>query len=238
MRPLHIELLKMQRWVIDQGLRLLVIFEGRDASGKGGAIKRVTKHLNPRHCSVVALAKPTASERTQWYFQRYVQHLPAAGQIVLFDRSWYNRAGIERVMGFCTAEEVERFLQDAPQLERMLAGSSIRLVKLYFAVDQAEQKRRVDKRRTNPLKRWKLTPLDDEALRRWDEYTAAEDEMFARTSIPEAPWVRVDANDRRAARVNVVRYLLQQLAYPDKSHELLDVDPAIVRLVPTVGGRP
>ncbi len=237
LRPLHVELLKMQRHVADTGARLLAIFEGRDAAGKGTAIRRITEHLNPRGCRIVALPKPTERERSQWYFQRHAAHLPAAGEIVIFDRSWYNRAGLERVMGFCTPEEAETFLEAVPALERMLVRDGIRLFKLYFTVTRAEQARRLERRRIDPLQAWKTTPLDLEAQARWDDYTRAEAEMFRRTSTREAPWTLIDANDLRRARVQTIRYLLASVDYPDRDESLVEVDPAVVRVLGP-GGRP
>ncbi len=231
MRPLHIELLKMQRWVAETGQRVLIIFEGRDAAGKSSAIKRMTAHMNPRGCRIVALAKPTERERTEWYFQRYVAHLPAGGEIAVFDRSWYNRAGLERVMGFCTDAEAEEFLRSVPELERMLVRSGLRMFKLYFTVGKEEQARRLGRRRTNPLEHWKTTPLDLEAQARWADYTRAEKEMLERTSTPEAPWAIVDANDLPRARLQAIRFLLGGLDYPRTGRSLLEVDPAVVRPV-------
>jgi polyphosphate kinase len=232
LRPLHIELLKVQRWVAESGSRLAIIFEGRDAAGKGSAIKHVTKHLNPRSCRVVALSKPTPQELGQWYFQRYVAHLPAAGEITIFDRSWYNRAGLERVMGFCDEPQAEAFLCAAPAFEEMLVGSGLTLMKYYFSVSKEEQARRLQRRRTSPLKQWKVTPLDLQAQAKWDAYSAAECEMFKRSSSPWAPWVWVDANDKRQARLQVIRHLLASLDYPDKSKELLAADPNLVKQMP------
>ena len=228
MRPLHIELLKLQRWVGASGTKVLAIFEGRDAAGKGGAIKRIAKHLNPRGCRIVALGKPSDAERGQWYFQRYVPHLPSPGEIVLFDRSWYNRAGLERVMGYCTPAQAEEFLATVPEFEHALARSGIRLFKFWFSVTREEQARRIEKRRTDPLRQWKVTPLDLEAQARWDDYTRAEEETFHRTSTPHAPWLRVSADDKRLARLHVIRTLLRDLPYEGKDATLLAVDPAIV----------
>jgi len=231
LRPLVIELLKMQRWVQSSGQRILSIFEGRDAAGKGGAIKRIGKHLNPRGCRVVALGMRTERERTEWYFQRYVAHLPAGGEIVFFDRSWYNRAGIERVMGFCTPSETEEFLGAAPEFERLLMRSGIRLFKYYFAISREEQARRIEKRRANPLKQWKLSPLDLQAQSKWEEYTRAETEMFRHTSTMEAPWTRVNSDDKRRARVEVVRHFLAALDYPGKDRTLPQPNPGVVSAV-------
>lgn len=237
MKPLHVELLKLQRWVAKTGTKVLAIFEGRDAAGKGGAIKRITKHLNPRGCRVVALGKPTDAERGQWYFQRYVSHLPSPGEIVLFDRSWYNRAGLERVMGYCSPDQAEEFLESVPEFEAALVRSGIVFFKLYFDVSREEQARRLAKRRTDPLKQWKVTPLDLEAQHRWADYTKAEAEMFRRTSTKSCPWIRVDADDKRAARVNVIRWILRALPYDDRKDKLLEIDGDIMTPVKSVKGR-
>jgi polyphosphate kinase len=212
---LQCELLKLQRWVHARKLRLVVIFEGRDAAGKGGVLKRVVERLDPRHCHVAALGIPTERERRQWYFQRYVPHLPASGEISFFDRSWYNRAGVERVMGFCSDEEYEEFLETAPQFERMLIRSGFILIKYWFSISFEEQRRRLQERLQNPLKQWKLSPIDIESLRRWDRYTEAKEIMFARTHTREAPWWIVDADDKRKARLNCIRHLLAQIPYSD-----------------------
>ena len=235
LQPLHIELLKMQRWLADEGQRLLVIFEGRDAAGKGGVIKRMVKHLNPRGYRVVALNKPTAHEQSQWYFQRYVAHLPAGGEIVFFDRSWYNRAGIERVMGFCTPPQVEEFFQSVTEFERMQVRSGTLLAKFYLSIDRAEQRRRIEVRQQNPLKHWKLTPLDLKSLDHWEDYSAAETEMLGRTATEVAPWVWVDANDKRRSRLNIIRYLLTQLDYPDKDSGVLTLEAGMIRRIPPTG---
>ena len=212
---LQIELVKLQEWVRQEGLRVVVIFEGRDAAGKGGTIKRVTEALNPRVCRVVALPSPTDRERSQWYFQRYVEQLPAAGEIVLFDRSWYNRAGVERVMGFATAEEVEDFFRDCPEFERMLMRSGITLVKYWFSVSDEEQDRRFQDRLDNPLKRWKFSEMDLEGRDRWEEYSRAKDEMFKYTDTKDSPWWVVDGNDKKRARLNTISHLLSQISYDD-----------------------
>jgi polyphosphate kinase 2 len=212
---LQCELVKLQRWVHAKKLRLVVIFEGRDAAGKGGVLKRVVERLDPRHCHVAALGTPTERERRQWYFQRYVSHLPAGGEIAFFDRSWYNRAGVERVMGFCSDEEYEEFLDTAPQFERMLIRSGIILIKYWFSISFGEQRRRLQERLQNPLKQWKLSPMDIESLRRWDRYTEAKETMFARTHSEAAPWWIVDADDKRKARLNCIRHLLAQIPYRD-----------------------
>ena len=202
------ELVKLQEWIKDQGLKVVVIFEGRDAAGKGGVIKRITLRLNPRVCRVVALAAPTEREQTQWYFQRYVPHLPAAGEMALFDRSWYNRAGVERVMGFCTDEEYREFLHACPTFERMLVRSGIILIKYWFSVSDAEQERRFHARIEDRTRRWKLSPMDLESRTRWVEYSRAKDEMFAHTDIKQAPWYVVDADSKRRARLNCIHHLL------------------------------
>ena len=226
---LQIELGKVQRWVKDQGHRILVIFEGRDAAGKGGTIKRFTQHLNPRGARIVALAKPSDVERTQWYFQRYVQHLPSAGELCFFDRSWYNRAGVERVMGFCTAEEYEEFLWQAPLFEEMLVRSGIRLTKFWLTVTQKEQHQRFHDRRTDPLKRWKLSPIDEASLDKWDEYTRAREAMFDHTDTPHAPWTIVRTDDKRRGRLAALRAFLAPLDYPDKDVQAIGTpDPKIV----------
>ena len=216
---LQIELVKMVGWIKHRGLKVVVVFEGRDAAGKGGVIKRITQHLSPRICRVAALPAPTERERTQWYFQRYVPHLPAAGEMVLFDRSWYNRAGVERVMGFCTEEEHQEFLRACPEFERMLVRSGIQLVKYWFSVSDEEQERRFRSRIELPHKRWKLSPMDLESRRRWVEYSKAKDEMFAHTDIQQAPWYVVDADVKKRARLNCIRHLLGQVPYEDLTPE-------------------
>jgi polyphosphate kinase 2 len=215
LRRLHVELVKLQEWVRYRGLKVVCLFEGRDAAGKGGAIKRISECLNPRVCRVVALPTPTEKEKTQWYFQRYVAHLPSAGEIVLFDRSWYNRAGVERVMGFCTESEYLEFMHSCPEFERMLVRSGIILVKYWFSVSDEEQERRFQARIKNPTKRWKLSPMDLESRRRWAEYSRAKDEMFAVTDIKQAPWYVVNAEDKKCARLNVIRHLLSMISYKD-----------------------
>jgi polyphosphate kinase len=233
MRGLQIELLKLQRSIKATGARLVVVFEGRDAAGKGGTIKRFTENLNPRGARVVALEKPTERERTEWYLQRYIAHLPAAGEIVLFDRSWYNRAGVERVMGFCQPEECMEFLREAPEFERMLARDGITLVKFWFSVSRAEQLRRFAKRQLDPVKQWKLSPIDVASLDKWDDYTAAKESMFFFTDLPEAPWTVVRSNDKRRARLEAMRYLLSVFAYRGKDAELVGLpDPLIVGPAP------
>ncbi|MBB3219510.1 polyphosphate kinase 2 [Pseudoduganella umbonata] len=210
---LQAELVKLQDWVVHTGHRVVILFEGRDAAGKGGVIKRIAQRLNPRVCRVVALPAPNDRERTQWYFQRYVCHLPAAGEIVLFDRSWYNRAGVERVMGFCTDEEYEEFFQTVPGFERMLARSGIQLIKYWFSISDEEQNARFLSRIHDPLKQWKLSPMDLESRRRWEEYTKAKEIMLERTHIPEAPWWVVQGVDKKKARLNCIAHLLAQIPY-------------------------
>jgi polyphosphate kinase 2 len=212
---LQIELVKLQEWVKHKGLKVVVIFEGRDAAGKGGVIKRITEPMNPRLCRVEALGTPTEREKTQWYFQRYVARLPAAGEIVLFDRSWYNRAGVERVMGFCTEEEYKEFLRSCPEFERMLIRSGIILLKYWFSVSDDEQERRFQARIKDPTKRWKLSPMDLESRERWVEYSKAKDEMFAYTDIKQAPWYVVNADDKESARLNAIHHLLSVVPYKD-----------------------
>ncbi|MFO1162122.1 MAG: polyphosphate kinase 2 [Reyranellaceae bacterium] len=213
------ELVKLQDWVARKKLKVVVLFEGRDAAGKGGVIKRVTQRLNPRICRTVALSAPTDRERTQWYFQRYVSHLPAGGEIVLFDRSWYNRAGVERVMGFCSEADVAEFFRTVPEFERMLVRSGIVLIKYWFSITDEEQNERFLMRIHDPLKQWKLSPMDLESRRRWEDYTKAKEEMLARTHIPEAPWWVVEGNDKKKARLNCIYHLLQQIPYDEVQHE-------------------
>ena len=222
---LQIELVKMQEWIRATGRRLVVIFEGRDAAGKGGAIKTITLSLNPRSARVVALPAPTERESTEWYFQRYIAHLPSAGEMVLFDRSWYNRAGVERVMGFCTEEEYQEFLRSVPELERMLIRSGITLVKYWFSVSDAEQERRFQARLEDPTKRWKLSPMDLESRARWVEYSKAKDDMFASTDTKQAPWYVVNADDKKRARLNVIHHLLSLVPYEDLTPEPIILPP-------------
>ncbi len=222
---LQIELVKLQEWVKAKELKVVVLFEGRDAAGKGGTIKRITESLNPRVCRVVALVTPTEREKTQWYFQRYVPHLPAAGEIVLFDRSWYNRAGVEHVMGFCTDEEYEEFMRSCPEFERMLVRSGIILIKYWFSVSDEEQERRFQSRITDPAKRWKLTPMDLESRQRWVEYSRAKDIMFAHTDIKQAPWYVVEADVKKRARLNCIRHLLSLFPYEDLTPEPIELPP-------------
>jgi polyphosphate kinase 2 len=220
---LQAELVKMQEWVRREGERVVVVFEGRDAAGKGSTIKRVTQYLNPRVARIVALPVPTERERTQWYFQRYVEHLPAAGEIVLFDRSWYNRAGVERVLGYCTPEEHQRFLRQCPIFERMLVEDGIRLHKYWFSVSDVEQQRRFESRLTDPMRRWKLSTTDLESVTRWEDYSRAKDDMFVHTDIPEARWNVVESDDKRRSRVNMIAHLLSQVPYEDVEAPLLDL---------------
>jgi polyphosphate kinase 2 len=220
---LQIELIKLQTWVVHTGAKIVVLFEGRDSAGKGGAIKRITQRLNPRVCRVVALPAPNERERTQWYFQRYTPHLPGAGEIVLFDRSWYNRAGVERVMGFATAEQVEQFFQDVPLFERMLVRSGIVLLKYWFSITDQEQQLRFLMRIHDPMKQWKLSPMDLQSRVRWEDYTEAKEEMFDRTNIPEARWFIVEGNDKRRARLNCIHHFLQQIPYTDVPHPQIEL---------------
>ncbi len=222
---LHMELVKMQYWIRATGKKLVVLFEGRDAAGKGGAIKCLAEPLNPRGCRVVALGKPSDIERTQWYFQRYVAHLPAAGEIVLFDRSWYNRAGVEHVMGFCTQEEYTEFLRSCPDFERMLVRSGIILLKYWFSVSDEEQERRFHDRAGNPARRWKLSDLDMQSRDKWVEFSRAKDELFKYTDIKQAPWYTVEADDKRRARLNCIAHLLSMVPYEDATPPPLKLPP-------------
>jgi polyphosphate kinase len=222
---LHIELVKLQEWIKYKGLKVVIIFEGRDAAGKGGAIKRITESLNPRYCRVVALGTPTEREKTQWYFQRYVAHLPAAGEIVLFDRSWYNRAGVERVMGFCTEHEYAEFLRSCPEFERMLVRSGIILIKYWFSVSDQEQEKRFRDRIQDPTKRWKLSPMDLQSRARWVEYSKAKDAMFAATDIKQAPWYVVNADNKPRARLNCISHFLDLIPYEDLTPEKFELPP-------------
>ena len=223
LRKLHVELVKLQEWVKHKGLKVVVIFEGRDAAGKGGAIKRITESLNPRVCRVVALATPTEREKTQWYFQRYIAHLPSAGEIVLFDRSWYNRAGVERVMGFCTEDEYREFMHSCPQFERMLLRSGIILIKYWFSVNDKEQEERFQQRLNDPTKHWKLSPMDVESLSRWVDYSKAKDEMFSYTDIKECPWYVVNADNKKTARLNCIRHLLTMIPHREVPRKKVDL---------------
>ncbi len=221
----QIELVKLQEWIRARGLRVVVLFEGRDAAGKGGAIKRITESLNPRICRVVALGTPTERERGQWYFQRYVAQLPAAGEMVLFDRSWYNRAGVEQVMGFCTPDEYREFFHSCPEFERMLVRAGLILLKYWFSVSDAEQERRFQSRLTDPLRRWKLSPMDLQSRTKWVDYSRAKDEMFLHTDIPEAPWWVVEADSKKRARLNCIHHLLRAIPYGDLTPPPLTLPP-------------
>ena len=222
---LQIELVKLQQWVHEKGLRVVVLFEGRDAAGKGGTITRITQNLNPRVCRVVALATPTEREKTQWYFQRYVAHLPAAGEMVLFDRSWYNRAGVERVMGYCTNEEYWDFLRACPKFERMLIHSGIIIIKYWFSVSEKEQEKRFQSRLKDPTKRWKLSNMDIESRKRGVEYSQAKDEMFSYTDTKYCPWYVVEADDKKRARLNCIAHLLSQVPYKDVKQKIVELPP-------------
>jgi polyphosphate kinase 2 len=222
---LQIELVKCQEWIKARGLKVVVLFEGRDAAGKGGAIKTITLSLNPRYARVAALPAPSERERSQWYFQRYVEHLPAAGEMVLFDRSWYNRAGVERVMGFCTEEEYQEFMRSCPEFERMLVRSGLTLVKYWFSVSDDEQERRFQARIDDPTKRWKLSPMDLQSRARWVEFSMAKDEMFAHTDIKQSPWYVVNADDKKRARLNVIHHLLSLIPYADLTPEPIVLPP-------------
>jgi polyphosphate kinase len=225
LEKLQIQLVRLQEWILHRNLQVMVIFEGRDTAGKGGTIKRILERLNARYARVVALGTPTERERSQWYFQRYIQHLPAGGEIVLFDRSWYNRAGVERVMGFCTPDEYEEFLRTCPQIERVLVRSGIVLVKYWLSISDEEQERRFLDRINNPGKQWKLSPMDLEARARWVDFAEAKDEMFAYTDIREAPWHVVDANNKREARLNLISHLLSLIPYEEVPHEKMTLPP-------------
>ena len=228
-RQLQIELLKMQRWVKENGERIVMLFEGRDAAGKGGTIKRFMEHLNPRGARVVALDKPSEQEKGQWYFQRYIEQLPTSGEIVLFDRSWYNRAGVERVMGFCSPVQYNQFMHQAPDFERMLNADGIRLMKFWFSVGRKEQLRRFTARKNDPLKQWKLSPMDLASLDRWDEYTRAKEDMFFYTNTADAPWTVVKSNDKKRARLETMKYVLSQIPYEGKDESVVgQYDPLIV----------
>lgn len=228
LHDLQVELVKLQKHFIAHGERILVILEGRDSGGKDGTIKRIIQHLSPRETRVVALGKPSERDRTSWYFQRYVPHLPSAEEMVLFNRSWYNRAGVERVMGFCSDAEYEEFMETVPAFEQMLIRSGIRLFKYYLDISKDEQKKRLAERRTDPLKQWKMSPIDAVAQKHWNDYSAARNEMFARTHSALAPWTVVRANDKKLARLNVIKDLLERMAYADKDHALICPNPDIV----------
>jgi len=226
---LQVELLKFQNHVKENGLRVLMLFEGRDAAGKGGTIKRITEHLNPRGAKVVALEKPSNTERTQWYFQRYVSYLPSAGEMVLFDRSWYNRAGVEPVMGFCTEEEHKEFLREVPEFEKMIVNSGIIFIKFYFSVSKKEQAKRFDKRINDPLKQYKISPVDTEAQKLWDKYTIAKYSMLLSTHMPYAEWTVIKSDNKKKARINCIKHILSHVDYPDKiSSDHLNIDTSIL----------
>ncbi|WPF66809.1 MULTISPECIES: polyphosphate kinase 2 [unclassified Corynebacterium] len=223
LKRLQAELVDMQQWVVETGARLVIVMEGRDAAGKGSAIKRITQYLNPRTCRIEALPAPTSREKGQWYFQRYVEKLPTAGEIVIFDRSWYNRAGVERVMGFATSEEYRRFLHQAPIFERLLVEDGIMLRKYWFSVSDEEQIARFESRRNDPLRRWKLSPMDLQSITRWEEYSRAKDEMFVHTDIPAAPWYTVESEDKKRSRINVISHLLSTVPYEKIERELPEI---------------
>lgn len=224
----QVELVKLQKWIQTEGLKVVVIFEGRDAAGKGGAIKRITQSLNPRVCRVEALAKPTERERTQWYFQRYVEYLPAAGEMVCFDRSWYNRAGVERVLRFCEPEHYLEFIRQTPELERMMVRSGVKLYKYWFSVTQEEQMARFNKRANDPLKQWKLSPVDKLSMDKWEEYTEAKEAMFFYTDTADAPWTIIKSSDKKRARIATMQHFLSTLDYPGKNVSLAKADPLVV----------
>jgi polyphosphate kinase 2 len=230
LKLLQVELLKMQNYVKENKLKILGVFEGRDAAGKGGTIKRIMEHINPRGARIVALEKPSDTEKTQWFFQRYLQHLPSGGEIVLFDRSWYNRAGVEPVMGFCTPEEHKEFLREVPKLESMLVNAGIKVMKFYFSVSKSEQEKRFSKRRTDPLKQYKLSPVDQKSQELWDKYTVAKYSMLLSSHTKHVPWTIIRSDDKKKARLNTIRMILNQIDYPDKTtdKELLKIDETIV----------
>jgi polyphosphate kinase len=228
MRGLQVELLKLQRHIKTSGGRLVIVFEGRDAAGKGGTIRRFTENMNPRGARIVALEKPTEREQTEWYLQRYIAHLPAAGEIVMFDRSWYNRAGVERVMGFCHQDECLEFLREAPEFERMLARDGIKLIKFWFSVSRAEQLRRFVRRQLDPVKRWKLSPIDLASLDKWDEYTEAKESMFFFTDLADAPWTVVKSNDKKRARLEAMRYVLRQVGYDGRDDDVVGIPDSLI----------
>lgn len=228
-RSLQIELLKLQKWVKENDERIVMLFEGRDAAGKGGTIKRMMEHLNPRGARVVALDKPSDLEKGQWYFQRYIQNMPTGGEMVLFDRSWYNRAGVERVMGFCTPQQYTLFMHQTPEFERMIQADGVRLMKFWFSVGRQEQLHRFNSRKHDPLKQWKLSPMDLASLDRWDEYTKAKEDMFFYTNTSHSPWTVVKSNDKKRARIECMRYVLSQIPYEGKNHDVVgQPDPLIV----------
>ncbi len=235
LRLLQIELLKVQQWVKDTGQRIVILFEGRDAAGKGGSIRRFTENLNPRGARVVALSKPNDTERGQWYFQRYVQHLPTSGEVVFFDRSWYNRGGVDIVMGFCTPQEYGEFFRQVPGFERSLAESGTHLFKLWFAVSRKNQKKRFEDRRTDPLRQWKMSPIDEAALSKWDDYTRARDAMLVHSDNPTTPWTVVNSNEKKRARLESIRHVLHTLDYDHKDHDVARApDPFVVQAAASV----
>jgi polyphosphate kinase len=225
LRRLQVELVQLQEWIVHKGLRVVVLFEGRDTAGKGGVIRRISERTNPRVLRTVALGMPSDREKTQWYFQRYIAQLPAAGEMVLFDRSWYNRAGVERVMGFCTSDEYEEFMRTCPQFERIIQRSGIHLVKYWLSVSDEEQERRFEARRKDPAKHWKLSPVDIEARARWVDYAEAKDQMFAYTDTKESPWFVVEADDKRTARLNLISHLLEQVPHEPVDHDRIEFPP-------------
>lgn len=228
---LNVELVKWQSWVKKNGIKVVALFEGRDAAGKGGTIKRIIEHLNPRGCNVIALEKPSEKECSQWYFQRYIKHLPSAGEIALFDRSWYNRAGVERVMGFCSKDEVIEFLRTVSTVENMIQRSGIHLIKFWFSVTKDEQAKRFKSRETDLLKQWKLSPIDKVCQEKWDDYTKAKEDMFYYTSVPDSPWVVVKSNDKKSARINAIKYLLNQFDYTERNDDVIAIDRRVIRTV-------
>jgi polyphosphate kinase len=232
LRLLQIELVKAQRQIISSGAKLLVIFEGRDTAGKDGTIKAVTEHLSPREAHVIALGIPTAHETGEWYFQRYVAELPSSGEIILFNRSWYNRAGVEKVMGFCTKPQYDQFMATVNEFESLLVGSGIQLIKYYLDIDKQEQARRMESRKTDPLKQWKVSPIDQQAQKKWKAYSEARDLMLKKTSTADAPWTVVDANNKKLTHLNLIRDLLSRVNYPDKNQKILKLDPGIVMPCP------
>ncbi len=227
LKQFQIDLVKLQDWVIDTGHKIAIVFEGRDAAGKGGTIKRITENLNPRHCKIVALAAPTEREKTQWYFQRYVTHLPAAGEIVIYDRSWYNRAGVERVMGFCSEKQYINFLQTCPEFERMIISSGIQLIKYWFSVSSEEQMKRFKSRAEDPTKGWKLSPMDLESVNRWDDYSRAKDNMFEHTDTQFAPWHIVKSDNKKKARVNCINHLLTSVDYQEIENPTVELPESV-----------
>lgn len=238
LRLLQIELVKAQRQIISSGSRLLIIFEGRDTAGKDGSIKSVTEHLSPREAHVVALGVPTSKESGEWYFQRYVAELPSSGEIILFNRSWYNRAGVERVMGFCTDTQYQQFMSTVNEFESLLVGSGIQIIKYYLDIDKKEQARRLESRKTDPLKQWKISPIDEQAQTKWKAYSMARDLMLKKTSSQDAPWTVIDANNKKLTHLNLIRDLLSRVNYPNKNKKILALDPGIVMHCPPLGKKP